>query len=242
MCHLIIWGIRLGVWWTAPARKWNSVATYTDEYKRECWERDWWLKILSLWASQSFQQVKGKKTCHGMRWGKIALSRVALYRSQFCNGIPKKVKGNVPGDWHQISLAQGQSRRMCKVVSGDWQRGQRESTCWWPNARNVLVGRRFCIAFQRNTWIFLGQGKDHSQFHMALFQGTWCWWYKKVEADFTKQVPLLCGQRKVSVSWAKRATGIPWIRLWSWGGRGRLKESKDQEWFVHRALILQSSS
>ena len=81
VCHLIIWGIRLGVWWTAPARKWNSVATCTDEYKRECWERDWWLKILSLWASQSFQQVKGKKTCHGMRWGKIALSNVALYRN-----------------------------------------------------------------------------------------------------------------------------------------------------------------
>ena len=105
VCHLIMWGIRLEVWWTALARKWNSVAAYTDEHIRECWEWDWWLKILSLQASQSFQQVKGKKTCHGMKWGKIALSNVALYRNQSCKGIPKKDRGNIPGDWYQISLA-----------------------------------------------------------------------------------------------------------------------------------------
>ena len=40
--------------------------------------------------------MKGKKTRHGMRWGKIALSRVTLYRSQFCNGIPKKDKAVFP--------------------------------------------------------------------------------------------------------------------------------------------------
>ena len=37
------------------------------EYRRECWVMDWWLKILSLRASHSFQQVNEKKTFQGMR-------------------------------------------------------------------------------------------------------------------------------------------------------------------------------
>ena len=194
-CHLMVWGIRVGVWWTVLAKKWNSVAACTEEYRRECWVIDWWLKILSLWASQSLQQVNRKKTFEGMRWGRVALFEVALDCNQSCKGRAKKDRGNIPRAWRQISLAQGQSWRMWIVVSGDWQRGQSESTCWRPKARKVFVGRQFRKAFQRKTWIFLGHGKDHRDFHMALFQGTWCWWYRNVEADFIEQVPLLWGQR-----------------------------------------------
>ena len=59
-CHLTSWGTQTEVRLVVPARKWNSVAAWTEEKTRLCWDRDWVLKILSLRANQSFQHVKGK--------------------------------------------------------------------------------------------------------------------------------------------------------------------------------------
>jgi len=63
------------------------------------------------------------------------------------------------------------------------------------------------------------------QFHTGLFQGTCCCWKRNLEANLTEQVPLLWGHRKVSAILENRATRIPWIRFWSWGGRERLRKS-----------------
>ena len=91
--NLMIWGIRLGGWWSMPARKWNSVAACTEEYRRACWMMDLWLNILSFRASQSFQQVNGNKTFQGMRWGWVVLSELAFAWSQSCSGRAKKDMG-----------------------------------------------------------------------------------------------------------------------------------------------------
>lgn len=173
---------------------------------------------------------------------RITPTAVALLRSHACKGMWKKDKGKIPGDWSQTSLAHGQSCKIWIVVSKVLHLGQWAVMCWWEKVKYCLVGSRLCIAFQRNSWIFLGHCNFQIQYHNCLFKGNSFWWYKNFDAELTEQVPLLWGHMKVFESLAICAMGIPLISCLSCGGRGTWRESKVQVWLVLNVLTRLFSS
>ena len=155
--------------------------------------------------------------CQGSCKCIITPTAVALLRTQFCKVMWKKDMGKSPGNWPHTSLAHGKSRNIWIVVSWMLHRGHWSFRCWRVKFKYCLVGNQFRIAFQRKIWIFLGHCNFQIQFHNCLFIGTCFWWYRKVDAELTKQVPLLWGQRKVLEILAIWATRIPLIRCSSCG-------------------------
>ena len=79
------------------------------------------------------------------------------------------------------------------------------------NAKYCLMGTRLHMAFQRNSWIFLGHCNFHIQFHNGLSRGTCFCWYKIFDAELIEQIPLLHDQTKEFGSLENRATKIPLI-------------------------------
>ena len=98
------------------------------------------------------------------------------------------------------------------------------------------------MAFQRNSWIFLGHCNFHIQFHNYLSRGTCFCWYKNFDAELTEQIPLLWGHTKEFGSLVIRATGIPLISCSSCVGRGTWRELKVQVLLFRNELTRQFSA